>query len=350
MADNDVFDDDKFFEDLLKDDDDSDETVEKSLDDKPDDKKEETDNTDDQKDDKSNSKGPSLEDRLAALEKENKGLKKAVVEYRQERSQYKGRLDELTDIIKSGMNNRGSQTTEKNSDDTSGDNASKAQKRIDKAAVEFGEDGKAYVPADAVKDILAEELQRLSSDTDNLKKTLSEKDQAEQAQSMFQERLGKILEKSEGRDTAYEKLTKALKMLDEKVIEIQKEEGIEGIIDPGAAIDMLYNTDGALEDFEKMGLGVTADQVIRAFDSEYMLGKTLDGIVSATKEETSKDEDSTLLEGLQNKPSSPSGSKTAKRDEGVLDKVSGFSTNDLLNLDDKSWQRIERYLAEKEID
>lgn len=347
MADE-VFDDDKFFEEILNDEDnepEDDSEKEKSIEDDSEDHESEKDPKEET---------PTLEERLNALEKENKGLKKAVVEYRQERSQYKGRLDELTDIIKNGLNDRGSQTTEKNSDDKSGDSTSKESKKsaMDRLPVEFGEDGKAYVPADVVKELLAEDLQKVGSKAEELEKTLSEKDQVTQLQQEFENHVNTILDEKEGRAVAYEKMTKALKMLDKTVAEIQTEQGIEGVLPPGTAIDLLYQTEGALDDFEKMQLGVSVEELIRAFDSDYVFKKTLDGITNASVQESSQksNQDDALIENLTEKPSSPSGSKSAKRNEGVLDKVSGFSTEDLLNLDDKSWRRIEKYLSEKEID
>jgi hypothetical protein len=90
--DKDLFDDDKFFDDILK----SDGTPEDEVDPKdadPDGSK--------AGDDKDSDKGgepetkSTLEERLDALEKENKGLRKAVVENRQGKASFKGELDDL---------------------------------------------------------------------------------------------------------------------------------------------------------------------------------------------------------------------------------------------------------------
>lgn len=355
---NEEFDDDKFFDEIINDleekaaekreqDEDPDDSDKNNSED---DSKKIDDDPDKDKSSKQNSQ-PSLEEKLALLEKENKGLKNAAVEYRQDRARFKTRLDEITQLIKESKEQRGAQTGGKNTDGSTGDDASKNKVNIDKLPIEYDEEsGKAFVPADAIKQLLAEDIQNASKKTERLERALQEKDQVAQLQDAFHKHVSDVLERGDGRDEAYEKLTNALKLLDNKVIELQRESGQTGrLLEKGVAIDLLSKTDGALDEFKKLDLPVSHAEVIRMFDSDFVFENTLDTVAKSLKKEAfdSKTDDDKLLENLKSKPASPGKSRSAKSTETVLDKITGYSPEDLLDLDDKTWDRV-LSLVEKE--
>jgi regulator of replication initiation timing len=331
MADNDKFDDDDFFDKLEKDIDIEDDLKEDDPSDKDGDK--------DQEDPKDS---PNLEERLAALEKENKGLKKAVVEYRQGKSQFKTELDELKGIIKDGLSNRGAETDDNKDGDNTDDKSGKLA--IEKLPLEFDDDGKGYVKLDK----LQESLQELIQGTDNKVKDLESKlteDEALKAELKSREKhLNEILEAKPGRDLAWKDLTKGLKVLDGKVKEMIKERNFPDHVKkygltPGEALKLLHSEEGALDDFNKLNLGVDLELVIRMTDSDWDLEKALDAYAPQDKSKPNDDDD--ILNNLKNKPSGHGSVANRKGTGGsVLDKVASFSTNDILDLPDDTVDKL----------
>jgi hypothetical protein len=333
--DKDLFDDDKFFDDILK----SDGTPEDEVDPKdadPDGSKAGDDKTNDE-DDKSNKS--TLEERLDALEKENKGLRKAVVENRQGKASFKGELDDLKQIIKEGMKSRGAKTDDnKDGDDT--DNS-----MVDKLPLEFGEDGKGFVDVKPAVETLQETIQQKTKEIETLKESIEAEKAVENDRSARQQHINALIDERPGRDVAYKKLLVGLDILDKKTREILNDKGIkaERGINPGQALDMLEAEDGAMDAFNKLDLGVDAELVVRLFDSDRDFKKALDSYVDGqTKSKNDDAGDDAIMKNLQNKKTGPgsAASQGSASNESVVDRVGKYSSEDILEMDDATYEKL----------
>ncbi len=336
------FDDDKFFDDILNDDTPNDKVDEKIADPDGDENKA---GDKDKKDDDKKDDGPTMEDRLAALEKENKGLKKAVVENRQGKTQFKTELDDLKGIIETGLKERGAKTA----DTKDGDNTDVKSEKIDRLPLEFGEDGKGYVKIETLQETMKEMMVQSDEKVNAVKKTLSDKDKLDAVISAREKHISAIINEKPGRDAAFHELVKGVQILDNKVRELIAEKGMSKEIQanglqPGAALQLLEDSEGALDDFNKLNLGVDLEVVARMMDSDWDLKKALDSYV--TKEDTTNkadNEDDKLVEDLKKKPSSHGSVANKKEtDTSIVDKVAHFSTEDMLDMDDETVDKLMR--------
>ena len=351
---------DKFFDSLDSDDNDVDDELAKALadqdDDKADDNKGKLDEGPDDSDDdqKTSTDNMSLEDRLALLEKENKGLKKDIVKVRTDRRSYKEEVQEARDrynrlhgMIEQMAKGGGSQST---------DTGAKTEDPFKdlKLSVEYDDDGNPYVPADALAELIKGQEQKLE---DTKKEYLQDK-QLEEERNRAKQTIDSIVSKDEQFPGAYRTVEKALADMNQRVIDIQKDKGLRGVLTPGQAIDLLEQ-EGALEEWQEAFPGLDPDIISNAFQSKRQLTKALEFVKGTMKADDGKIEDTNtakkslqqaaIQDKLAKKPASH-GKGSVEVKDSIIEKVGSSSSLEIMNLGDKDVERLMARMRQEELE
>lgn len=331
---------DKFF-DSLDDDNDSavDDELNKALEDEADNDADES-SDDDQKDD-----DISVEERLALLEKENKGLKKDIVKVRHDRREAREREARIKELIREvASEKKGSQT-----DDKTGADAKDSLENL-KLAIEYDDDGNPYVPADALAEILKGQEKKISETKEEIAARLEQ----EEAYRRVQSEIKSVLEKDEAYPKVFSKVEKLVGDLNEKVKQIQIDRDEPGLLTPDQALDLLEQ-EGVLEEWQKENPGVDPDIIVNAFTSKRSLNRALSVLKKLEVPEDDKGSDRKLgldqraLDKLNKKPSSP-GKGGTKYTESIVERIGKSSAEDLLNLSDKDVERLMARMRQEELE
>lgn len=350
---------DKFFDSLDGDNDDVDTELAKALADQAendaDDDNDTKTNGDDQTsadDDQKSTDQLSVAERLALLEKENKGLKKDIVKVRSDRRSAKEEIQEARDRYNrlhgmiEQMAKGGSQT-----DEQTGGTKEDSLKDL-KLAVQYDDDGNPYVPADALAEIIKGQDQKLEKTREEM---LQDK-QKEEAQRALDNTIKSIVSQDESYPSAFTTVEKALADMNRRVIEIQQEKNLKGILQPGRALDLLEQ-EGALEEWQEAFPGLDPDIIVNAFQSERQLKKALTYVSKLTTQTDDSDtsnkakkslNDAALVDKLSKKPSSH-GKGAVDAKDSIVAKVGSSSSEDILNLSDKDVNRLLERMRQEEL-
>lgn len=305
-------------------------------------------------DDQKSDKELTTEERLALLEKENKGLKKDIVKVRNDRRTAKESIQEAHDrynrlhgmIEQMAKGKGGSQT-----DDKTG--GTKEDPLADlKLAVQYDDDGNPYVPAGALAEIIKGQDVKLEETKEAI---LQEKKDTE-AYNALQSTIRKIVDKDEAYPSAYRTVEEALADMNQRVIEIQQDKNLSGVLNPGRALDLLEQ-EGALEEWQEKYPELNPDVIANAFQSERQLTNALATVAKVvTKSDTKTDDnqakrslqDSAIVDKLNKKPSSHGKGGTDVKDS-IIEKVGSSPAEDILNLDDKDVARLLERMRQEEL-
>lgn len=351
---------DKFFDSLDSDNDDVDDELANALadqaKDEANDNKTGVDDGDDQQNDDSgkddsDNKEMSLEEKLALIEKENKGLRKDIVKIRGDRREARDRFNRLHGMIEQIQKEKaGSQSDEK-----AGDKKSDDPLKDLKLAVEYDDDGNPYVPADALAEIIKGHDQKLE---ETKRAYLQDKAAQEQMQTV-QNTIQKIVSMDDQYPNAYRSVERALADMNQRVMEIQQEREMTGALTPGQALDLLEQ-EGALGEWQKQYPGMDPDIVANAFQSERQLKKALDVVAKFSTNNNNDDKiddtnkakkslsDAAIQDKLSKKPSTHGKGATDARDS-IVDKVGSSRSEDILNLSDKDVERLMEKMRQEEL-
>lgn len=353
---------DKFFDSLDSDDSDVDNELAKALADQDDDKTDDTKgkldggsagDDDDGDGHKTSIEDMSLEERLALLEKENKGLKKDIVKVRTDRRSYKeevlearDRYNRLHGMIEQ-MAKGGSQST---------DTGAKTEDPFKdlKLSVEYDDDGNPYVPADALAELIKGQEQKL----EDTKREFKQDKQLEDERNRAKQVIDSIVSKDEQYPGAYRTVEKALADMNQRVIDIQKDKGLGGILTPGQALDLLEQ-EGALDEWQEAYPDLDPDIISNAFQSKRQLTKALNFVKKTMKGSDEKIADdnkaakslqqAAIQDKLARKPASH-GKGSVEAKDSIVDKVGSSSSLDILNLGDKDVERLMARMRQEELE
>ena len=290
----------------------------------------------------------------AELEAENAKLKKAAagqltdtVKSRQERSAMKTELVELRSAVTQLFDKRDSLNDEEKKTPTPLEDPKKK--------IEFEADESAFVDLGEVKTAIKESKDSTQEQIDELKQLT--KDQA--VKSEYERTVSSILDTNRVEfDPAYQKLQEAVKSLNDKVIEAQTRTDTLGDPKTGeltvdAALDLL---DGSVEEeaFKKDYPGLNPTQIARAFNSKRDLKDTLTQIATTLKPDninkTADNADMDLIRRAQKKPGS-----LGRQDnqsgvgETLLDKISNLPSESIMDISDAEAERIEKMMRDEEL-
>jgi len=352
---------DKFFDSLDGDDNDVDNELAKALADQDDAKDDDTKgkldegsaDDDDGDGSKTSTEDMSLEERLALLEKENKGLKKDIVKVRTDRRSYKEEVQEARDRYNrlhgmiEQMAKGGSQSPD------TGEKTEDPFKDL-KLSVEYDDDGNPYVPADALAELIKGQEKKL----EDTKKEYMKDKQVEEERNRAQQIIDSIVSKDEQYPGAYRTVEAALADMNQRVIDIQKDKGLGGILTPGQAIDLLEQ-EGALDEWQEAYPGLDPDIISNAFQSKRQLTKALEFVKGTMKPGDGKIEDdnkarkslqqAAIKDKLANKPASH-GKGSVEAKDSIVEKIGSSSSMDILNLGDRDVERLMARMRQEELE
>ena len=352
---------DKFFDSLDSDDNDVDNELAKALADQDDAKDDDTKgkldegsaDDDDSDGSKTSTEDMSLEERLALLEKENKGLKKDIVKVRTDRRSYKEEVQEARDRYNrlhgmiEQMARGGSQSPD------TGEKTEDPFKDL-KLSVEYDDDGNPYVPADALAELIKGQEKKL----EDTKKEYMKDKQVEEERNRAQQIIDSIVSKDEQYPGAYRTVEAALADMNQRVIDIQKDKGLGGILTPGQAIDLLEQ-EGALDEWQEAYPGLDPDIISNAFQSKRQLTKALEFVKGTMKPGDGKIEDdnkarkslqqAAIKDKLANKPASH-GKGSVEAKDSIVEKIGSSSSMDILNLGDRDVERLMARMRQEELE
>lgn len=280
----------------------------------------------------------SLQAQIDEYKREKDGLLKGIQEERKKRQEFKGRLDQLSSTVNAILEKK-----IKGDADPTG-----ATKKISGIQVEFDEDGNAYLPSEKLAAVLTP-YQRKIMELENQTTATA---QATRAEKASQQALQALLREDASYPAAYDSYQKAREWANNKVIEFQQANELEGPMLPELALDHVFTPEVEAE-FTKQFPGADLESVVG--NSKRAFRKALKGFatVSQTVEKPSliekKAPTDSRFQKVLKKPSGLGAAKNAKgADLSVSDRLSSLSATDIYDLSDKEIKALEQALLAEE--
>ena len=279
-----------------------------------------------------------LKEELEAKEKKIAGLLNETKAQRKKRQETEQRLNTLTDTVNKVLASR----------QTAVPATQTPQQKMDAILKgDYDDDGNPIINAESVKGLVAPEVKTLQDRIANLEAMLQATTQAQQSESEGTKIINAIVGSDERFGPAYQKYQTARKWVEDKVIEFQRENNIEGIISPGQALDYIFD-DESEDEFKSLFPDMDLETIVTAEESQRHLRKTLDIIADAMSPKGNDNEKGNRINKLLQKPSGLGKSANAKGAElSIIDKLQNFKTDDLLNISDEQEKAILKALAKE---
>lgn len=279
----------------------------------------------------------SLRDKIAELEKENKGLLKATQAERQKRQQIKGRLDQVTTTVNSILEQR-QQAAEQFQTQQE-----KSASAFDGIPVEFTEDGDAYIPSERLKEITApyeDEINNLKNELDSTRTSVS-------ADRQYQQTIQSLVGEKPEYSDAFRKYQAARKWVNDAVIDWSSQNNVTRALNSGEALDHVFDED-LTNEFNKRFPDVDLASVVTAEDSTWHFKQMLSKLSEAADALKEAPRDGRFQRVLH-KPSSLGKSANAKGGElGLVEKVGSLSATDIMSLGDEQIAALEKFMLSDE--
>lgn len=274
----------------------------------------------------------ALKAEMAAKDKKIAGLLKEAKSQRKKRQDVETRLNELQDTVTNILASRQSPAD---------DIKTQAQKVDDIIKGEYDDDGNPVIKTDALTGAVDEKTKALEEKVANLEALLQAGQQAQSAEAEGQKIINAIVGSDDRFGPAYNKYQTARKWVEDKVVEYQNENQIQGYMSSGQALDYVFD-DEAEAEFRDSFPDMDLTAVVTAEDSQRHLKGMLTSIADAMSPETGTDDDGqSRVKKLMKKPSSlgsRSDQKTGQLD--LLDRLKGMSPDDLMGISDAQEQQI----------
>jgi hypothetical protein len=284
----------------------------------------------------------ALQEQVAKLEKKNNGLLADVKNERKKRQQISGEHSKLTQTVSSILEQRNATL-----DSIKG--AVQPEPTEVELPVEYDEDGTGRVRGvdKTVKDLTAPYEQRIAQ----LEAAINNMSRVQSAQQEADQVIASLVGQKPEYSTAHSKYQTARKWADDKVVEFQKEHGIQGLVEPGQALDHIFDQDLESEFNEKFP-GIDLETVVMAETSTRAFNKMLNALstpVGPVKKQL--DDEGSKFKKVMNKPSGLGQSTNESGGGSIMDKISELSAEDIMSLTDKQAQALQdAALAEEKRD
>ena len=276
-----------------------------------------------------------LKTALADLEKEKQGLLKGVKDERRKRQELKGRLDEVTSTVNHILTTKEEQAAQSLD--------KQVEATVNGIPVEFTEDGDAFLPTEKITAITSPYEDKIQELEDKIEQLGAGADQRAEAQST----INSIVGENENYGAAYSKYQTARKWVEDKVIDFQRMNNIQGTLSSGQALDHVFN-DELKQEFESTFESIDLVNIITAEDSKHHFREMLSNVAESTTPKPDNKPDSRFQKVLQ-KPSGLGKSANAKGGETPLSERAGtMSTEDIMGLSDEQIAALERSLLKEE--
>jgi len=288
-------------------------------------------------------KGPSfdpkemedLKAQLADLEKEKQGLLRGVKDERRKRQELKGRLDQVTESVNDILTTR-DKLASQGQDKTT-------EAIVNGIPVEFTDDGEAFLPADKWNAVISPYEEKIRSLEDQIEALATQNSQVAQAEKIK----NSIVGENESYQPAYRKYQSARQWVEDRVIDFQRVNNIQGTLSSGQALDHVFDDDLRQEFTSQFG-NIDLVDVVTAEDSTHHFRRMLDSMANAMTPKTDNKPDSRFQKVL-NKPSGLGKAANAKGGEIPLsDRAGSMSSRDIMSLSDEQIAALEKALLREE--
>jgi chromosome segregation ATPase len=212
----------------------------------------------------------SMKEQLEALEKEKQGLLKGVKEERRKRQELKGRLDEVTTTVNHILTTKEELAAQQLE-------AKTAEANVNGIPVEFTDDGDAFVPTDKLTALTSQYEEKIK----DLEDKLEQVDGAASQRAEAQNTINSIVGENEAFGPAYGKYQSARKWVEDKVIDFQRLNNIQGALSSGQALDHVFDDD-MKQEFNSTFENIDLVDVITAEDSIHHFRTMLSNMAEAT--------------------------------------------------------------------
>jgi DNA repair exonuclease SbcCD ATPase subunit len=281
----------------------------------------------------------SLKDALAEKDKQINGLLQTVKADRRKRQETKGQLDQLTSTVNSIL----AQREELNQQLDDGSRSGSSKGTINGIPVEFNDDGDAFVPQDKLEALTSKYEEKIQELEQSLLLTNQNQQQTAQAQAAVQQMVGE----DERYAPVYSKYQNARKWVNDRVIDFQTENNINGAFTSGQALTHVFDENPALQDeFAKRYPDFDLAQVATAEDSPYHFKTMLKSTAGKLGSLKQPDE---RFRKVMSKPSGLGKSTNAKGGElSLAERVASLSATDIMKLSDDQLEALQKFMADDE--
>jgi hypothetical protein len=278
-----------------------------------------------------------LKEQLADIEKEKQGLLKGVKDERRKRQELKGRLDQVTESVNDILATREQLATQE------------LEKKVTEAnvngiPVEFTEDGDAFLPMEKVDAITSPYEQKIMELEQKIEYLSAAGDQRARAQKTIETIVGE----NEGYGDAYNKYRSARQWVEDKVIDFQRMNNIQGTLSSGQALDHVFDDD-LTQEFGSTFDGIDLVDVITAEDSTSHFRRMLSNMSERDMTPKPDNQPDSRFQKVLQKPSGLGKSANAKGGEVPLSERAGnMSATDIMGLSDSQIEALEKALLKEE--
>ncbi|MBU0476376.1 MAG: hypothetical protein KKF62_19675 [Bacteroidetes bacterium] len=280
------------------------------------------------------SKEPSIEERLAELEKANAGLKSDLIKERGRRQTSDGRLHQLGEMIT--MAKEGKASSEEPMPEPEFPNGG--------IPVQFNEDGNPYIDP--------KDLGRIQKPLVDKVDALGQKASLTDTQINYQRKLGNIIASDEAFEPASKKLSAAYSDLSKTFDKYIADNSLSPPTSLDEAIEMIDSSSVGKE-FSGKYPNIRVDDVIEAFTSPRKFKTALNAFVSIGDTGELKKGGkgiSPTLRALAKKAKSPVGVQNQSGKTGLgLDDIASINVEDFIGMSDADVAKIERALLQEEM-
>ena len=243
----------------------------------------------------------------------------------------KGQLDTVTETVNSILSQR-----EKNDEALV-----KTSSADDKIVVDITEDGDAFIPKERLNDMVAPFQDRINLLEQQLKRTTEQSASNRESDQLIQSLVGE----DDRYAPAYNKYQAARKWVNDKVIDFQQENNIQGQLTSGQALTHVFN-DASENEFQKAFPGLDLASVTTAEDSTWHFKRMLKSTADAL---TPNHEPDQRFRQVMQKPSGLGKSANAKAGEiSLTERVGKLSTTDIMDLTDSQIEALTKYMEQDE--
>lgn len=275
---------------------------------------------------------PSLEERLAALEKENKGLQSAVSAEREKRHRFEGSYKQLSDIVASTISKRDVEQKPAEPE---------PEKKIE---LSYDDDGNPFLPASVLKKLTAAETNALKEELLSVKRQLENERAQRSRKDDVQRQVSDVIGDNEDFKEAYGIIKESLDWVVPKIGDHLVKSGIN--LGKAPRIEhILEAIDGSdIEESFSKRFGVDIEHVLRAHSTKRDMRKALKSVASLKKKTDTADD---TLDKIVNRPAGLSGARNQKpvEDYGPSLKELAKTAENIEDMSEKEYERFKEQLA-----
>lgn len=273
----------------------------------------------------------ALKEQVAEKDKQITGLLNTVKTDRRKRQEYKGQLDAVTETVNQILTQR--EQAERSLAEASSDD--------DRITVDITDDGDAFIPREKLDATVAPLQQQIEA----LEARINEDSQQQSASRNSDNLIQSLVGKDERYGAVFNKYRSARKWVNDKVVEFQQDNNIQGQYSSGDALSHVFNKDTEKE-FSALFPGMSLASVTTAEDSTWHFEKMLEETAEAFDAVSAPDE---RFRRVVNKPSTLGKSSNAKAGEiSLTERVGNMSPQDIMKLSDSQIEALSKVMSDDE--